>query len=121
MDRPRSRPLSPVPEEEIDERDENGVEGEGQGEVSGKKEQIELQPDSQSDATSEFDPASASDYASDEEALPIELEIHGLKAKVYLNCADVDIVPARYLEKADRSRMHPSILAELCSLTVRLS
>ncbi|KAL2796461.1 hypothetical protein BJX66DRAFT_335957 [Aspergillus keveii] len=43
------------------------------------------------------------EYEDDGEALPIEIYVHGLKAKVYANCADVDIVPARYLEKADRS------------------
>ncbi|KAL2810878.1 hypothetical protein BJX63DRAFT_433842 [Aspergillus granulosus] len=39
----------------------------------------------------------------DNKTLPIEIDVHGLKAKVYLNCADVDIVPARYLEKAGQS------------------
>ncbi|KAL2832441.1 hypothetical protein BDW59DRAFT_157270 [Aspergillus cavernicola] len=42
---------------------------------------------------------------SEDEALPMELNVHGLKAKVYLNCADVDVIPARYLEKAERSPM----------------
>ncbi|KKK26328.1 hypothetical protein ARAM_007331, partial [Aspergillus rambellii] len=41
----------------------------------------------------------------EEEACPVEVDVHGLKAKIYLNCADADIIPSRYLDKADRSHL----------------
>ncbi|KAI9372736.1 hypothetical protein BJX61DRAFT_552678 [Aspergillus egyptiacus] len=75
MERARSRPLSPVPEEQED--DENQ-----------KKEVREEQAESE--------------ISEDEEALPLEVTVHDVKAKLYLNCADADIIPVRYLEKADR-------------------
>ncbi|KAL5335148.1 hypothetical protein BJX70DRAFT_401854 [Aspergillus crustosus] len=72
------RPLSPVLEEGEDEK------------VSVEQAQTD-------------DKVSVASSESEDEALPLELDVHGLIAKVYLNCAEVDIIPARYLEKADRS------------------
>ncbi|KAL3475279.1 hypothetical protein BJX99DRAFT_259569 [Aspergillus californicus] len=79
-----SRTLSPVPEEEEKPA--------GETKVKEEKEKTDTKP--------VLDPDSD---MSDDEAFPLELDVHGLKAKVYLNCADVDIIPARYLEKAERS------------------
>ncbi|KAL2866872.1 uncharacterized protein BJX67DRAFT_381503 [Aspergillus lucknowensis] len=77
-DRPKHSPLPPVPEENEDEIEEEKV----------KVPEHAIESDTD-----------------DDEALPLEVDVHGLKAKVYLNCADVDIIPARYLEKADRLAM----------------
>ncbi|KAE8373768.1 hypothetical protein BDV26DRAFT_284843 [Aspergillus bertholletiae] len=33
----------------------------------------------------------------------VEIEVHGLKARVFLNCSEEDLVPSRYLRKAERS------------------
>ncbi|KAF7586347.1 hypothetical protein BBP40_009043 [Aspergillus hancockii] len=32
-----------------------------------------------------------------------EIEVHGLRAKVFLNCPQEDLIPSRYLRKAERS------------------
>ncbi|CBF79206.1 hypothetical protein AN7039.2 [Aspergillus nidulans FGSC A4] len=90
MDRPGSRPLSPVLEEKKRDRDPKVRKG------LRESNQIEtkLGPESDTDTNADDD---------DDDTLPLEIDVHGLRAKVYLNCADVDIVPARYLEKADRS------------------
>ncbi|KAE8362677.1 hypothetical protein BDV27DRAFT_146747 [Aspergillus caelatus] len=32
-----------------------------------------------------------------------EIEVHGLKARIFLNCSEEDLVPSRYLRKAERS------------------
>ncbi|KAL5044487.1 hypothetical protein BDW71DRAFT_215678 [Aspergillus fruticulosus] len=87
MDQPVSHPLSPVPEERE------------------KDEELEVRRDSQESiqTETEIDTESDTDTDNGDGTLPLELDVHGLKAKVYLNCADVDIIPARYLEKADRS------------------
>lgn len=92
MDRPGSRPLSPVLEEK--KRDKDLKVRKGLRECI----QTETEPGTESDTDTNAD-----DH-DDDDALPLEIDVHGLRAKVYLNCADVDIVPARYLEKADRSR-----------------
>ncbi|RDW67160.1 uncharacterized protein DSM5745_09026 [Aspergillus mulundensis] len=85
MDRSRSiltpRSLSPVPEEEG--RDEENVR-----DVKSQIEELTTEAETESETDND---------------LPLEISVHGVKAKVYLNCADVDIVPTRYLEKADRS------------------
>ncbi|KAL4976579.1 hypothetical protein BDW66DRAFT_150935 [Aspergillus desertorum] len=81
MNRPGSRPLSRVPEERE------------------KDEELEVRNDAEEGIGTETE----ADTDNDDDSLPLELDVHGLKAKVYLNCADVDIVPARYLDKADRS------------------
>jgi hypothetical protein len=83
MERYKPHTLSPVPEEGEDEKVKDGHE------VTEKQVSV----------------SSSGSESDDETALPLELDVHGLKAKVYLNCADVDIIPARYLEKADRSGM----------------
>ncbi|KAL4812661.1 hypothetical protein BDW67DRAFT_188441 [Aspergillus spinulosporus] len=90
MDRPASRPLSPVPEEKK------------------KDEDLEVRTEIQENIQTKTEIGTESDIDTDtdnhdDDALPLEIDVHGLRAKVYLNCADVDIVPARYLEKADRS------------------
>ncbi|KAL4993484.1 hypothetical protein BDV10DRAFT_199551 [Aspergillus recurvatus] len=87
MDQPGSRSLSPVPKE------------------NGKDEEPEAREEIRESVQtgSEIDAESYTNTDNDNDNLPLELDVHGLKAKVYLNCADVDIVPARYLEKADRS------------------
>lgn len=36
----------------------------------------------------------------------VEIEVHGLKARVFLNCSEEDLIPSRYLKKAERSRMY---------------
>lgn len=36
----------------------------------------------------------------------VEIEVHGLKARIFLNCSEEDLVPSRYLRKAERSRMY---------------
>ncbi|KAL4918645.1 hypothetical protein BDW62DRAFT_210271 [Aspergillus aurantiobrunneus] len=84
MERNNLRSLSPVPEEEG--KSEEKVREE-------KKDEDEAMPDA------------GTETESDDGALPLELDVHGLKAKVYLSCADVDIVPGRYLEKADHSHL----------------
>ncbi|KAL4932316.1 uncharacterized protein BDV17DRAFT_287845 [Aspergillus undulatus] len=91
MDRPRSRPLSPVYEEEGNgEEKERKVRGGPRNEPKeGEIEEISSFPESDTESDGE-------------DALPIEVDVHGVKAKVYLNCAEADIIPARYLEKADR-------------------
>ncbi|KAE8352442.1 hypothetical protein BDV28DRAFT_157904 [Aspergillus coremiiformis] len=33
----------------------------------------------------------------------ISIEVHGLKARIFLNCAQEDLIPSRYLRKAERS------------------
>ncbi|KAB8218133.1 hypothetical protein BDV33DRAFT_232329 [Aspergillus novoparasiticus] len=33
----------------------------------------------------------------------VEIEVHGLKARVFLNCSEEDLIPSRYLKKAERS------------------
>ncbi|KAL4803965.1 hypothetical protein BDV18DRAFT_162376 [Aspergillus unguis] len=103
MDRPRSRPLSPVPEEEVkDEESENGNEGKGEGNENGNGKATAIADKVDTDRGPELasEPESASD--DDADSQPLEIEVHGLKAKVYLNCADVDMIPVRYLEKAGR-------------------
>ncbi|KAL4759722.1 uncharacterized protein BDW70DRAFT_169224 [Aspergillus foveolatus] len=90
MDRPGSRHLSPVLEEK--KRDED---------LKVRTELREsIQTKTESGTESDTD-TNTDDH--DDDALPLEIDVHGLRAKVYLNCADVDIVPARYLEKAERS------------------
>ncbi|KAL4902812.1 hypothetical protein BDW74DRAFT_180511 [Aspergillus multicolor] len=83
MDRSRSiltpRSLSPVPEEET--QDEDNVRA-----VISQVEELTTEAETESETGDD---------------LPLEISVHGVKAKVYLNCADVDIVPVRYLEKAD--------------------
>ncbi|KAL4952410.1 hypothetical protein BDW69DRAFT_195670 [Aspergillus filifer] len=92
MDRPKSRPLSPVYEEDDDNneraRKDSGIEKE----VSSF--------DSETDSDLEF----GDEEDDDGDAYPLDIGVHGVNAKVFLNCADVDIVPARYLEKAERSQ-----------------
>ncbi|KAL2838360.1 hypothetical protein BJY01DRAFT_250976 [Aspergillus pseudoustus] len=86
------RPLSTVTEENeneiVEEKQVGGKDHEHKGNDKGKQR-----------ADADVDTHNADDG----EAVPIEIDVHGLKAKVYLNCADVDIVPVRYLEKAQRS------------------
>ena len=36
----------------------------------------------------------------------VEIEVHGLKARIFLNCPEEDLIPSRYLKKAQRSRMY---------------
>ncbi|KAL4877318.1 hypothetical protein BJY04DRAFT_230807 [Aspergillus karnatakaensis] len=86
VERNKPRTLSPVPEER--EGDEDAKVSAERGESKEKLSVISLSSDSEEE---------------DDEAMPLEIDVHGLKANVYLNCADVDVVPARYLEKADRS------------------
>ncbi|KAJ0422597.1 hypothetical protein BJY00DRAFT_310968 [Aspergillus carlsbadensis] len=94
------RPLSTVLEENENE-DENEAHrdmgGNGHGHKGNEMGKGKKREDVNTNASID------NEYEDDGEALPIEIDVHGLKAKVYLNCADVDIVPARYLEKADRS------------------
>ncbi|KAB8253905.1 hypothetical protein BDV32DRAFT_143344 [Aspergillus pseudonomiae] len=33
----------------------------------------------------------------------VEIEVHGLKARIFLNCPEEDLIPSRYLKKAQRS------------------
>jgi hypothetical protein len=95
------RPLSTVLEENESE-EEDAVQthagGNGHGHKGNETGKSKKREDANTNATIN------AEYEDDGEALPIEIDVHGLKAKVYANCADVDIVPARYLEKADRSR-----------------
>ncbi|KAL6233214.1 hypothetical protein BDW75DRAFT_252147 [Aspergillus navahoensis] len=91
MNHPGSRPLSPVPEEK------------GKGEELEVRREIQESIHTETENGFESDTGTGTDNDDDNDTLPLELNVHGLKAKVYLNCADVDIVPARYLEKADRS------------------
>ncbi|KAL3460510.1 hypothetical protein BJX64DRAFT_300605 [Aspergillus heterothallicus] len=98
LERTRSRrPLSTVPEEnesEISEVKEVGGKNQKHKENDKGKQREEVAATKHNNNTSVED---------DGEAVPIEIDVHGLRAKVYPNCADVDIIPARYLEKADRS------------------
>ncbi|KAE8387600.1 hypothetical protein BDV23DRAFT_174517 [Aspergillus alliaceus] len=45
--------------------------------------------------------ATGGDVSVEEKA--VEIEVHGLKARTFLNCAPQDLVPSRYLRKAERS------------------
>ncbi len=105
MDRHTSHVLSPVPEEEAKTKEK----------VRDSKEQDEYEKEKVAISEIESD-------SDDDGALPLEIDVHGLKAKVYLNCADIDIIPARYLEKADCSCSCPYILSDLpLSTTIELS
>jgi hypothetical protein len=96
------RPLSTVVEENENE-DESEVQRDMSGNGHGHKAN-ETGKGKKRDVDTNTNTNIKTEYEDDGEALPIEIDVHGLKAKVYANCSDVDIVPARYLEKADRSR-----------------
>jgi hypothetical protein len=100
MDRHTPHVLSPVPEEDTKPL-EKVRDGKKQDEY--EKEKVVI-----SETESDSD---------DDGVLPLEINVHGLKAKVYLNCADIDIIPARYLEKADCSCSFPRLLSTLASST----
>ncbi|CEL02368.1 hypothetical protein ASPCAL03539 [Aspergillus calidoustus] len=95
------RPLSTVVEENENE-DESEVQRDMSGNGHGHKAN-ETGKGKKRDVDTNTNTNIKTEYEDDGEALPIEIDVHGLKAKVYANCSDVDIVPARYLEKADRS------------------
>ncbi|KAL4937649.1 hypothetical protein BDV06DRAFT_215714 [Aspergillus oleicola] len=107
MDRPKPRPLSPVYEEEQhDEREEQVRDKPRCGKPTRTDQTLQIDRevssfDSESDLESDFEFDDEDDE--DDDTLPIEIDVHGIKAKIFLNCADADIVPTRYLEKAERS------------------
>lgn len=104
MDRHTPHVLSPVPEEEVKTQEE----------VRDNKEQDERKDGKTAVSETESD-------SDDDGALPLEIDVHGLKARVYLNCADIDIIPARYLEKADCSCTSTNIPSSLALPTTELS
>ncbi|KAL4965332.1 uncharacterized protein BDV14DRAFT_200032 [Aspergillus stella-maris] len=115
MDRPKPRPLSPVYEEDNDNNNNNERGRKASGiniqRVPSRDTGIQCLEkevssfDSETDSELESgDEESGDEEDDDDDAYPLEIGVHGINARVFLNCADADIVPVRYLEKAERSQ-----------------
>lgn len=59
--------------------------------------------------SSVYEHSSGSDRDSEPEHAPLSVQIHSLTANVYLDCPIEELVPARYVREAEKSRM------EFCS------
>ncbi|OGM40968.1 hypothetical protein ABOM_010500 [Aspergillus bombycis] len=68
------------------------------------------EPDHEGAAASIAGLGSSNTVAPSAEQKVVEIEVRGLKARVFLNCPEEDLIPSRYLKKAQRSPMVQRII-----------